>query len=390
MPIPRTSYFPRFTTSTIRVSPRKPSYLLGCPTAKCPQPPERLVRSFHSSLKTMAPTKIAFYSSKQYDRDSFNEFKSDELEFNFLESRLSSSTASLAKGNDAVCIFVNDRADGDTLARLKESGVNLLALRATGADNVDLKKAKEIGIKVVSVPSYSPDAVAEFATGMMLTVVRKYHKSYNRVREGNFLLEGLLGFNLKERTIGVIGTGAIGLRVANILAHGFGAKVLAYDPQINDALDKDDKITYVPLERLFAESDIITLHSPLLPATKHMVNGQAIDRMKKGVILINTSRGGLIDTKALIQGLKSRKVGAVGLDVYEGEGAYFFEDRSESVIEDDQLARLLSFSNVFVSGHQAFLTKEASALEAIAKTTIANVVDVLSGKECPNIIASDA
>ncbi|KAG8946976.1 hypothetical protein FRC04_011272 [Tulasnella sp. 424] len=319
-----------------------------------------------------------------YEIDAFNKCKSDNVELDFHETKLQPSTVSLAKGSDAICIFVNDKADAETLQKVKESGIKLLALRCTGADNVDLAKAQELGITVVSVPQYSPDAVAEFAVGMMLTVIRKYHKSYSRVRENNFSLEGLLGFNIKERTIGVIGTGAIGLRVARILSHGFGAKVIGYDPMLNPELKNDPKFTYVALDDLLAQADIITLHSPLLPSTEHLINSETIGKMKKGVVLINTSRGGLVDSKALIEGLKSRKISAAGLDVYEKEGRYFFQDKSQSVIQDDVLARLLGFNNVFISGHQAFLTQEA--LASIAKTTLNNVTTVVNGEDCSNVL----
>ncbi|KIO24338.1 hypothetical protein M407DRAFT_26245 [Tulasnella calospora MUT 4182] len=337
-----------------------------------------------STAPSGRPTKITFFSSKEYEIDSFNRCKNDKVEFDYHETKLQPSTVALAKGSDAICLVVNDKADAETLKKVKEAGIKLLALRCAGADNVDLKKAHELGITVVSVPQYSPDAVAEFAVGMMLTVIRKFHKSYNRVRENNFSLEGLLGFNIKERTIGVIGTGAIGLRVARILSHGFGAKVIGYDPFINEELKNDPKFTYVSFDDLLAQADIITLHSPLLPSTKHLINGETIAKMKEGVVLINTSRGGLVDSKALVEGLKSKKLSAAGLDVYEKEARYFFQDKSQSVIQDDVLARLLGFNNVFISGHQAFLTKEA--LTSIAKTTLDNVNAVVNGEDCPNVL----
>ncbi|KAG9019844.1 hypothetical protein FRB90_003434 [Tulasnella sp. 427] len=330
------------------------------------------------------PTKVTFFSSKEYEIDAFNKCKDNKVELAFHETKLQPSTVSLAMDSDAICLFVNDRADAETLQAIKDAGIKILALRCAGADNVDLKKAEELGITVVSVPQYSPDAVAEFAVGMMLTVVRRYHKSYNRVRESNFSLEGLVGFNIKERTIGVVGTGAIGLRVARILSHGFGAKVIGYDPVINEELKNDPKFTYVSLAELLAQADIITLHSPLLPSTQHLISKETIEKMKDGVVLINTSRGGLVDSKALVDGLKSKKISAAGLDVYEKEGRYFFQDKSQSVIQDDVLARLLSFNNVFISGHQAFLTKEA--LAAIAKTTLDNITAVQSGEKCRNIL----
>ncbi|KAG8953609.1 hypothetical protein FRC03_011687 [Tulasnella sp. 419] len=334
----------------------------------------------------MAPLKVAFYSSKHYDVDSFTEgeqrlgtLEENPISFHFLEPRLQKNTVPLARDHDAVCIFVNDVADAEVLEGLANLGVKILALR------VDLKKAQELGITVVSVPAYSPDAVAEFAIGMILTVVRKYHKAYNRVREGNFLLDGLLGFNIRQSTVGLIGTGKIGLLAGKILSHGFGAKVIAYDPYPNEAAAKEYGISYVPtLNELLNQSDIITLHCPLTPSTRYIINEEAIKQMKQDVVIVNTSRGALIDTAALIKGLKEGKIKAVGLDVYEKEREYFFEDRSSAVMQDDLLARLLSFNNVFVSGHQAFLTTQA--LEGIADTTIDNLLKVGQGLECKNIV----
>ncbi|KAG8908092.1 hypothetical protein FRB99_000536 [Tulasnella sp. 403] len=333
--------------------------------------------------------RVAFYSTKHYDSDSFDDQISHlqpdlKIEFTYLEPRLSLTTVPLAKGHDAVCIFVNDNADAAVLEGLNALGIKFVALRCAGFNNVDLKKAKELGIVVSRVPAYSPDAVAEFAVGMILTVIRKYHKAYNRVREGNFLLEGLLGFNIKQSTVGLIGTGKIGLLTGKILSRGFGARVIAYDPYPNPPVAEEYGITYVTLDELLAQSDIISLHCPLTPENRYLINGSAIGKMKEGVVLVNTSRGALIDTKALIRGLKEGKIKAVGMDVYEKESEYFFQDGSEGIMQDDLLARLISFHNVFISGHQAFLTREA--LASIAATTIDNVVALGSGKECKNVV----
>jgi len=253
------------------------------------------------------------------------------------------------------------------------------------ATQVNLKRAEELGISIARVPAYSPDAVAEFAVGMIMTVVRKYHKAYNRVREGNFLLEGLLGFNIKQSTVGIIGTGKIGMLTGKILSQGFGARVIAYDLYPNHDVAKKYGITYVAtLDELLAASDIMSLHCPLTPETKYIINAGAISKMKDGVVIVNTSRGALIDTKALIKGLKEGKIKAVGMDVYEKESDYFFKDGSGSVMQDDVLARLLSFNNVFISGHQAFLTTEA--LANIAATTIENFVALVTGQKCHNIV----
>ncbi|KAG8931261.1 hypothetical protein FRC02_002983 [Tulasnella sp. 418] len=296
----------------------------------------------------MAPLKVAFYSSKHYDVDSFTEgeqrlgtLEENPISFHFLEPRLQKNTVPLARDHDAVCIFVNDVADAEVLEGLANLGVKILALR--------------------------------FAIGMILTVVRKYHKAYNRVREGNFLLDGLLGFNVRQSTVGLIGTGKIGLLAGKILSHGFGAKVIAYDPYPNEAAAKEYGISYVPtLNELLNQSDIITLHCPLTPSTRYIINEEAIKQMKQDVVIVNTSRGALIDTAALIKGLKEGKIKAVGLDVYEKEREYFFEDRSSAVMQDDLLARLLSFSNVFVSGHQAFLTTQVRFMSSLRRINRTN------------------
>ncbi|PVG02683.1 hypothetical protein CPB86DRAFT_780091 [Serendipita vermifera] len=330
--------------------------------------------------------KVVFFSAHKYDIESFKTVYGDatDLEFTFHEIGLDKTTAVLAAGHEAVCIFVNDDASAEVLEILKEQGVKYIALRCAGFNNVDTNKARELGIQVARVPAYSPDAVAEFAVGMILTLSRKYHKAYHRVRDGNFLLDGLLGKNINGRTVGLIGTGKIGLCAGKILAHGFGANVIAYDPYPAKDADKYG-ITYVQqLDELLARSDIISIHCPLLESTKNIINETTISKMKQGVILVNTSRGGLIDTTALIKGLKENKFGAVGMDVYVKESEYFFQDSSEKIIQDDQLSRLLTFHNVFVSGHQAFFTEEA--LHGIAETTLGNLRTFGKGEECKNAV----
>ncbi|KAG8815276.1 hypothetical protein FRC17_000765 [Serendipita sp. 399] len=319
--------------------------------------------------------KIAFYSTHKYDRNSFAAANGEatDLDLTYLEPKLTAKTALLAKDHDAVCVFVNDEVNAEVLEALKAQGVKYIALRCAGFNNasltVDLAKAQELGITVTNVPAYSPDAVAE---------------AYPRVRDGNFLLDGLLGQNINGKTVGLIGTGRIGLITGRILAHGFQAKVIAHDPYpAKDAANYG--ITYVDkLDDLLSQADIISIHCPLLPSTKHIVNEETIAKMKQGVILVNTSRGGLIDTSALIKGLKADKFGAVGMDVYEKESEYFFEDSSEKVIQDDQLSRLLSFHKVFISGHQAFFTEEA--LHGIAETTLGNLRTLAKGEECKNTV----
>jgi lactate dehydrogenase-like 2-hydroxyacid dehydrogenase len=330
--------------------------------------------------------KIAFFSTKKYDEDSFQSLENTKNhEFNFLDPRLDQTTASLAAGHEAVCIFVNDEANAEVLDMLAENGVKYIGLRCAGFNNVDLKKAKELGISVVRVPAYSPDAVAEFAVGMILVLVRKYHKAFNRVREGNFVLDGLVGINLYQKTVGLIGTGNIGILVGKILARGFSANVIAFDPKRNEEAAKENGIKYVDtLDELLGTSDIISLHCPLMNSTRHIINDDNLKKTKKGVILVNTSRCGLVDTDALIRALKSGHLGAVGLDVYERESEFFFKDSSTQVIQDDVLSRLLTFYNVFVSGHQAFLTEEA--LRAIAQTTLNNLEELEAGKECKNTV----
>ena len=316
--------------------------------------------------------KLAVFSTKSYDRSyltAANEAAGRPHEIAFFEAHLLPSTVSLAAGATAVCPFVNDMVDAPVLDALAAGGTRIVALRGAGFNNVDLHAAKRAGITVARVPAYSPWAVGEHAVALMMALNRKTHRAYARVREGNFSLEGLLGFDFHGHTVGLIGVGRIGLVVARIM-RGFGCTVLAYDPAPSDELEGLG-VAMVPLDELLAQSDIISLHCPLTPETRHLIDGQALGKMQRGVMLINTSRGAVVDTKAVIDGLKSGKIGYLGLDVYEEEGDLFFEDLSEQVLQDDLFARLLTFPNVLITGHQAFFTHEA--LTAIAETTIANI-----------------
>ncbi len=315
---------------------------------------------------------VAVFSTKPYDRrflDAANTAGGMKHRLAYLEAQLSPETAVLARGSGAVCAFVNDQADAAVLDRLAEAGVKLLALRASGFNNVDLAAARRLGITVARVPAYSPEAVAEHTVAIILALNRNIHRAYNRVREGNFALDGLLGFDLKGRTVGVVGTGRIGAAVARIML-GFGCRVLAHDP-CPDAATQALGVGYVTVPELLAASDIVTLHCPLTPGTHHLIDAAAVQRMKPGAMLINTSRGAIVDTPAVIAGLKAGHIGQLGLDVYEEEADLFFEDLSGQVLQDDVFARLLTFPNVLVTAHQAFFTAEA--LTAIAETTIANV-----------------
>lgn len=309
--------------------------------------------------------KVAFYDTKAYDKPSFENYGTlHDIQFRFLETKLNKDTAALAEGCDAVCVFVNDSVDADVIEKLYDCGVKLVALRSAGYNNVDVRAAYG-KIHVVHVPAYSPYAVAEHAAALLLTSVRRIHKAYNRTREFNFSLSGLTGFDLHGKTVGVIGTGKIG-RIFIDICRGFGMKVIAYD------LYQMDGIDYVSLETLFAESDVISLHCPLTDETKHMINSTAIAQMKKGVVIVNTSRGALIDAETLLDGIKSRKIGAACLDVYEEEADIFFEDRSGHIMDDELLSRLISMPNVIVTSHQAFLTEDA--LNNIAETTVNNIL----------------
>ncbi|MDP4982615.1 2-hydroxyacid dehydrogenase [Pseudoalteromonas tunicata] len=309
--------------------------------------------------------KIAFFSAQKYEQSFFIAHNSAEHQLLFFSERLTELSAKLAQGCDAVCAFVNDDLSESVLQSLLKLNIKLVTLRCAGFNNVDLIAAKNLGINITRVPAYSPEAVAEHCIALMLTLSRKTHKAYNRVKEGNFDLNGLLGFNLHKKTVGVIGTGKIGLALCNILT-GFGCRILAHDPK-----PSSDQLNYVSLEALLAESDIISLHCPLLPATHHMINDDAYQQMKPGVMLINTSRGALVDTKATIKALKNKTLGYLGLDVYEQESELFFKDMSNEIIQDDEFQRLLSFSNVLITGHQGFFTQEA--LDEIATVTFFNI-----------------
>ncbi len=330
--------------------------------------------------------KIAVFSTKSYDRmflEAANVTYGHELVF--FEPRLDQETTALAEGFPAVCVFVNDRLDATVLTALAKQGTRLIALRCAGFNNVDLAAARDLGLTVVRVPAYSPHAVDEHTVGLMLALNRKLYRAYNRVREGNFALDGLLGFDLHGRTVGIVGTGKIGTVVAHIM-QGFRCALLAYDPFPNPeciALG----VRYVELAELFAASDIVTLHSPLLPETYHLIDAQALQQMKPGVMLINTSRGALLDTQAVIEALKSDKIGYLGLDVYEEEGDLFFRDLSGRILRDDVFARLLTFPNVLITGHQAFFTEEA--LTGIAETTLANITDFEAGRASPNEVTAE-
>ena len=308
--------------------------------------------------------KVAFFDTKPYDKDAFLPY-SDKIEFKFFDTKLGADTASLASGCDAVCVFVNDTVDGAVIDSLHALGVKYIALRCAGFNNVDVRHA--FGkIHVCHVPAYSPYAVAEHAMAMLLTSIRRIHKAYIRTRDFNFSLSGLTGFDLHGKTVGVVGTGKIG-RVFIDICRGFGMKVIAYDK----FPVKDSGIEYTDLDTLLASADIISLHCPLTPETHHLIDKDAIDKMKKGAVIINTSRGALIDAESLLEGIKSRKVGAACLDVYEEESDIFFEDNSGHIMDDDVLARLISMPNVIVTSHQGFLTREA--LSNIAETTVKNL-----------------
>lgn len=325
--------------------------------------------------------KIAFFDTKPYDKPSFDRYgKEYGVKFKYFETKLNEDTVDLAQGYDGVCAFVNDTVNAPVINRLSELGVKVLALRCAGFNNVDMKHA--FGrIHVLRVPAYSPYAVAEHAIALLLTSIRRIHKAYIRSRDFNFSLSGLTGFDLHGKTIGVIGTGRIGRVFINI-CRGFGMNVLAYDKFPVEGLGNGDTIRYVELNELFAKSDIISLHCPLTEETNHIIDADALDKCKRGVIILNTSRGALVDAEALLNGIKSRKVGAACLDVYEEESDLFFEDNSGHILEDDTLARLISMPNVIVTSHQAFLTEEA--LENIAETTVKNIVGFFETQQCPN------
>ncbi len=327
--------------------------------------------------------KVAVFSTKSYDRkflEAANAEKAHELIF--FEPRLNLETSVLAAGFPAACVFVNDQLDAKTLAAIAQQGVRLLALRSAGFNHVDLAAAADLDLTLLRVPAYSPHSVAEHAVAMILSLNRGIHRAYNRVREGNFALHGLLGFDLHGKTAGIVGTGKIGAITAKIL-HGFGCRLLGYDVSPNPDCEAIG-MEYVSLPQLFGASDIVSLHCPLTAETYHSIDAAAIDQMKQGVMLINTSRGGLVDTIAVIEGLKREKIGYLGLDVYEEEADLFFEDLSSKVIQDDIFTRLLSFPNVLITGHQAFFTE--NALLKIAQVTLQNIADYESQKPLANIV----
>jgi len=320
--------------------------------------------------------KAAMFDAKPYDSAAFERCRGEELAIDYYSARLDRKTASLAQGYDAVIVFVNDELDKSVVRRLHELGVKLIALRCSGFNNVDVREARgKVGI--VRVPAYSPEAVAEHTAALLLTSVRRIHKAYNRTRDFNFSIAGLVGVNLNGRTVGVVGTGRIGRAFIRI-CKGLGMEVLAYDKFPAPDLDAG----YVSLDELYRRSDVISLHCPLTPENDHMIDAAAIARMKKGVILLNTSRGGLIDAEALLEGIKSKHVGAACLDVYEEESDLFFEDQSGHILQDDVLARLLTMPNVILTSHQAFLTEEA--LDSIAQTTVQNITDFFAGRRSEN------
>ena len=322
--------------------------------------------------------RIAVFDAKPYDRlfiDNAN--RKHHFGITYFDSKLQPRTVSLCSGFDAVCAFVNDEIDSYVVEKLHENGVKLIAMRCAGYNNVNLPAACEHGIPVVRVPRYSPYAVAEYALCLLMTVNRKVHRAFNRVREGNFSISGLMGFDIHGKTVGVVGTGKIGRTFAGLL-RGFGVRLLASDPFPDAAAAHELGMEYVPLETLFRESNVISLHCPLTPENTYLINRDSIAMMKDGIVLINTSRGKLIDSSALVDGLKSGKIGAAGLDVYEEETEYFFQDHSDRVMQDDVLARLTTFPNVIISSHQAFFTREA--VENIAETTLKSIADFADGK----------
>ncbi len=325
--------------------------------------------------------KVGFFSVKQYDIDHFDRInKTFQLQIEYFDYRLCLQTARLAHGFDVVCAFVNDSLSEEVLIELSENGTKVIAMRCAGYNNVDLKAAKKLNLKVVNVPSYSPESVAEHTVALMLTLNRKIHKAYQRTRDANFSLTGLVGFNMQNRNVGIIGTGRIGLATIKILL-GFGCHVLAHDPYPNQEVF-DLGVEYVPLEKIFAKSDIISLHCPLTSENHHLLNRDSFNRMKPGVMVINTSRGGLLNAKDAVEALKTGQLGSLGLDVYENEMELFFEDKSNEIIQDDVFRRLSSCHNVIFTGHQAFLTEEA--LSAIAFTTLTNITQLSDAENCPN------
>ena len=325
--------------------------------------------------------KIAFFDAKPYDKPSFDAFgRENGIQYKYFETKLTEDTVGLAQGFDGVCVFVNDTVNAAVIDRLSQMGISIVALRCAGFNNVDMKHAYG-KVHVLRVPAYSPYAVAEHTMAMLLTSIRRIHKAYIRTRDFNFSLANMTGFDLHGKTVGVIGTGKIG-RVFIDICRGFGMKVLAYDKFPASDLADGEHVRYVQLEELFRESDIISLHCPLTEETYHIIDEKTLEQCKRGVVILNTSRGALVDAEALLAGIKSRKVGAACLDVYEEESDLFFEDFSGHILDDDVLARLISMPNVIVTSHQAFLTEEA--LANIAETTTHNIKQIASTGECPN------
>ncbi len=329
--------------------------------------------------------KTAVYSSKPYDEEFLNAAAGGSTELSYFEERLSPHTAPLAAGHKAICAFVNDILSAKVLDILHRHGIRFIALRCAGFNQVDIRHADSIGIRVAHVPAYSPYAVAEFALALMLALNRRIHRAYNRVRDGNFSIDGLLGFDMHGKTVGLVGTGKIGLVMAKILS-GFGMKVLGYDVHENPGFAPAGG-RYVDIETLWAESDIVSLHCPLTPQTYHIVNKHSIDRMRPGVMIINTSRGALVHAEAVIEGLKSGQIGHLGLDVYEQEADIFYENLSEEIIQDDILQRVITFPNVLITSHQAYFTD--TALQNIAETTIANLRGFADGEMLKNEVTVD-
>lgn len=328
------------------------------------------------------PIRIAFYGTQPYDRKTFDKINEDfGYEVKYFIANVSKDNIILAKGCQVVCVFVNDNLDAEALRLFKAEGVELIALRCAGFNNVDLAAAAELGLRVVRVPAYSPYAVAEYALALMLALNRKIQRASWRTRDGNFSLNGLLGFDMHGRTAGIIGTGKIAKVLIGIL-RGLGMNILAYDVYPDHAFAEANGVRYVTLDELYAGSDIVSLHCPLTPETEYIINKESIAKMKKGVMIINTGRGMLINSEDLIEGLKSQHVGFAGLDVYEEEANYFFKDKSDRIIEDDTLARLLSFNNVIMTSHQAFFTEEAT--DNIARTTLSNIAAYIAGEELIN------
>ncbi|NVK23577.1 MAG: 2-hydroxyacid dehydrogenase [Gammaproteobacteria bacterium] len=317
----------------------------------------------------MKPFKVAVFSSKPYDKESFSKFKEANIECQFFDVRLTEQSVELAKSFDAVCAFVNDELSNSVLNKLKSYDIKGIALRCAGFNNLDLPCLSKLAMHAARVPAYSPEAVAEHTVALMMTLNRRLHKAYNRTKEDNFSLNGLLGFNIHGKTVGLIGTGKIGIATAKIM-RGFGAKVLAYDPYPSDEAAALG-CHYTDLNTLLTDSDIISLHCPLTEQSHHIINQKSVSLMKQGVMIINTSRGGLIDTQAMINGLKNGQIGHLALDVYEQESELFFEDHSTSIVQDDVFQRLLTFPNVLITGHQGFFTEEA--LAQIAQTTMYNL-----------------